>query len=87
MDSKGAQGSLFSFATIYPEVVERHQVYACFKAAPQSHMITATGIHCACPPSIVRFGGGYRLGRLLGDGTEKRSLCPLPCVIVFFQDK
>jgi hypothetical protein len=86
----GARGSLFSFTTICSEVVERpfdrltvlsnvegHQVYACFEAAPQNHITTATGVLCACPPSVVRFGGGYRLGRLLGGGNEKRPSCPL----------
>jgi hypothetical protein len=83
----GAWGSLFSFTTICPEVVERpfdrltvlsnvegHQVYACFEAAPQNHITTATGILCAylpvlwraCPPIVVRFGGGFGLGRRLG---------------------
>jgi hypothetical protein len=57
--------------------VEGHQVYACFEAAPQNHITTATGVLCACPPSVVRFGGGYRLGRLLGGGNEKRPSCPL----------
>ena len=66
---RGARGSLFSFATIYPEVVERHQVYARYEAAPRSHFAAAMGILCACPQSLVHFGGGYRLGRLLGGGT------------------
>ena len=73
----GARGSLFSFATICSEVVERHQVYARFEAAPQNLITTATAVLCACPPSVVRFGGGYRLGRLLGGGNEKRPSCPL----------
>ena len=46
--------------------VEGHHNFACFEAAPQNHITTATGVLCACPPSVVRFGGGYRLGRLLG---------------------
>jgi hypothetical protein len=75
--SKGTRGSLFNFVTICPEVVERHQIYAGNGAAPQNQITTATGILCACPRSVVRFGGGNRLGRLLGDGTKKRPPCPL----------
>ena len=30
----------------------------------------------ACPPNVVLFGGSYRLGRLLGGGTEKRPPYP-----------
>jgi hypothetical protein len=75
--SEETRGSLFSCVTIYPEVMERQQIYACFKAAPQSHITTAMGVLCACPPSVVHFGGGNRLGRLLGDGTKKRPPCPL----------
>ena len=88
--SKETRGSLFNFVTICPEVVERpfdrltalskvegHQIYAGNGAAPQNQITTATGILCACPRSVVRFGGGNRLGRLLGDGTKKRPPCPL----------
>jgi hypothetical protein len=66
---RGARGFLFSFATICPEVVERHQIYAGYGVAPRSNLETATGILCACPQRLVHFGGGYRLGRLLGSGT------------------
>jgi len=59
----GAWGSVFSFTTITPEVVERHQIYASYEAAPQSHVTTATGILCAWPSNVVLFGGGYGLGR------------------------
>jgi hypothetical protein len=31
----GAWGSLFSFTTIYPEVVERHHNFAYYEAAPR----------------------------------------------------
>jgi hypothetical protein len=46
---------------------------------PHENVLTATGIPCACPLNAVLFGGGNRLGHLLGGGTEKRSPCPL-CV-------
>ena len=82
----GAWGSLFSFTTICPEVVERHQVYACFEAAPQSHITTATGILCACPPSVVRFGGGNWLGRLLGVKIKRDPLAPLLGVLESIQN-
>ena len=65
----GAWESLFSFATICPEVVERHQIYAGYGVAPRSKLATGTRILCACPQRLVHFGGGYRLGRLLGGGT------------------
>jgi hypothetical protein len=91
---EGARGSLFSCVTICPETMERpfdrltvlsnvegHQVFACFKAAPRSHITTATGILCACSPNVVRFGGGNRPGRILGDATEKRPPCTLLCVL------
>jgi hypothetical protein len=68
-DTLGVWGSLFSFTTIYPEVVERHHHFAYYEATPQNHVPTATGILCACPPNAVLFGGGNRLGRLLGGGT------------------
>ncbi len=33
---RGARGSLFSFTTIYPEVVERHHNSAYYEAAPRA---------------------------------------------------
>jgi hypothetical protein len=32
----GVWGSLFSFTTIYPEVVERHHIFAYYEAAPRT---------------------------------------------------
>ena len=34
--TRGAWGSLFRFATIYPEVVERHHNFAYYEAAPRT---------------------------------------------------
>ena len=31
---------------------------------------------CACPLNVLHYGGGKRLGTLLGGGTEKRPPCP-----------
>jgi hypothetical protein len=85
----GARGSLFSFTTICSEVVERpfdrltilspiegHHNFAYYETAPRNHITTATGVLCACPPSVVRFGGGYRLGRLLGVKMKRDPLAP-----------
>ncbi len=64
---RGVRGTLFSFVTICPEVVERpferlkvlsnvegHQIYADYGAAPRSYLAEATGILCACPPVLWR---------------------------------
>jgi len=34
--TRGVWGSLFSFTTIYPEVVERHHNFAYYEAAPRT---------------------------------------------------
>jgi hypothetical protein len=60
--------------------VKGHQVLAGYAATQQSHVTTATDILCACPPSVVRIGGDYRLGCPLGVKLKRDPMPPFESV-------